>query len=290
MADEKQIVISASRRTDIPAFYLEWFMDRIARGFFEVPNPYNRNVSVVPATADRVHTIVFWSKDFGPFLADGIGDKLLKRGFHLFFNFTVNSEAPLLEPRVPPLADRLGQLEELSRRFGPQVIHWRFDPICYFRSGNGGLQNNLDHFERIAAVAASAGLQRCITSFVDLYAKVRTRVARTGGGLRFEDPPPDRKIAILLQVEELLREKDIALHLCCEKELLDALPPDSGIGPSSCIPNDLLMSVYGGRLPLRKDTGQRLGQGCGCRVSSDIGSYREHPCYHSCLFCYANPS
>ena len=145
MAEEKQIVISASRRTDIPAFYLEWFMDRIARGSFEVTNPYNRKVSVIPATPEKVHTIVFWSKDFGPFLKDGIGDRLLQHGFHLFFNFTLNSQVPLLEPRVPSLDARLRQLEELSNRFGPRVIHWRFDPICFYRSENGDLQHNLAH-------------------------------------------------------------------------------------------------------------------------------------------------
>ncbi len=289
MADETKIVISASRRTDIPAFYLAWFMDRIARGTFEVPNPYNRKVSVVPATPDKVHTIVFWSKDFGPFLKSGDGEKLLQDGFNLFFNFTLNSEVPLLEPRVPPLAARLRQLQDLSRRFDPQIIHWRFDPICFFRPENGDLQNNLAHFDKISEIAAQAGIKRCITSFVDLYAKVRSRIAQRPG-MQFEDPRADRKIEILCQMEDRLRRKNIQLLLCCEKKLFDSLPPESTIGQSSCIPNDLLMAVYGGNLPLRKDAGQRLGQGCGCRVSSDIGSYRDHPCYHNCLFCYANPS
>ena len=289
MAGDKQIVISASRRTDIPAFYLEWFMDRIARGSFEVPNPYNRKISVVPATADKVHTIVFWSKDFGPFLESGIGDRLLRRGYHLFFNFTVNSEAPLLEPGVPPLADRLRQLASLSRRFDPRVIHWRFDPICFFRTANGALRHNLAQLDRISDVAARAGVERCITSFVDLYAKVRKRVARLPG-MRFEDPPMERKMATVSDMQALLASKGISLALCCENEVLESLPPESHIGRSSCIPNHLLKAVYGGAPALRKDSGQRVKQGCGCSISSDIGSYKEHPCYHNCLFCYANPS
>ncbi len=289
MADDKQIVISASRRTDIPAFYLDWFMDRINRGYFEVPNPYNRKVSVVPATAARVHTIVFWSKDFGPFIEKRIGDDLLQRGFHLFFNFTLNSQTPLLEPRVPPLADRLRQMEALSRRYDPRVIHWRFDPICFFRSGNGNLQHNLADFDRISDVAARAGIERCVTSFVDLYTKVRKRVGRLSG-VQLEDPPIEKKIKTLMRMEHLLRERNIELVLCCEKQLHESLPAESGIGQGSCIPSELLTSVYGGHLTLRKDTGQRLSQGCGCKVSADIGSYQEHPCYHNCLFCYANPS
>ena len=289
MTAETQIVISASRRTDIPAFYLQWFLEGIERGYFEVPNPYSRKVFVVPATPDKVHTIVFWSKDFGPFLQSGIGEKLLRSGIHLFFNFTLNSENPLLEPRVPPLSDRLRQLENLSCRFNPRVVQWRFDPICFLKNRNGELHHNLDQLETIADTAAKVGVKRCITSFVDLYAKVCRRVAQLPG-VEFEDPQPDRKIETLLHMQALLLSRGIGLQLCCENEVAESLPPDSGIEQSSCIPNDLLMAVYGGKLSLRKDSGQRRKQGCGCRISSDIGSYRDHPCFHNCLFCYANPS
>jgi hypothetical protein len=85
-----KIVISASRRTDIPAFYMPWFMEQISKGVFEVVNPFNQHVSVVPAMADRVHTIVFWSKNFGPFIDHGYDQQLLELGYHLFFNFTIN--------------------------------------------------------------------------------------------------------------------------------------------------------------------------------------------------------
>ena len=71
---------------------MPWFMEQIARGIFEVVNPFNQRVSIVPATADAVHTIVFWSKNFGPFIGEHYGDKLLELGYHLFFNFTVNSD------------------------------------------------------------------------------------------------------------------------------------------------------------------------------------------------------
>jgi len=74
------------------------------------------------------------------------------------------------------------------------------------------------------------------------------------------------------------------------KEVIDALPLDCGITKSSCIPNDLLVEIFGGRLSMRKDSGQRIKSGCGCKVSIDIGSYSWHPCYHNCLFCYANPA
>ena len=102
-----QIVISASRRTDIPAFYMPWFMEQISKGEFEVVNPFNQRVSVVPAAPNEGHTIVFWSKNFGPFLHEDFDRRLQDSGYHLFFNFTINSVLPALEPNVPPLGERL---------------------------------------------------------------------------------------------------------------------------------------------------------------------------------------
>jgi hypothetical protein len=80
------------------------------------------------------------------------------------------------------------------------------------------------------------------------------------------------------------------LRICCEKALVQRLAPGDAIRPSACIPNDWLMEIYGGKLSMKKDSGQRLSLGCGCRVSVDIGDYRRHPCFHNCLFCYASPA
>ena len=84
-------ILSASRRTDIPAFYLDWFMAGIQNGGFEVENPYNRRRRWVASRPHEVHSIVFWSKNFDAFLHRGIGETLERRGYHLFFNFTVNA-------------------------------------------------------------------------------------------------------------------------------------------------------------------------------------------------------
>jgi len=127
------VVLSASRRTDLPAFYLDWLLAGIEAGFLEVDQPYSGRLRRVPLAPERVHSIVFWSKDFGPFLRVRAGEKLRSKGYASFFNFTLNSESPLLEPRVPPLSHRLRQLSELSGRFGPERIPWRVDPICFFK-------------------------------------------------------------------------------------------------------------------------------------------------------------
>ncbi len=289
MQPVKKIVISASRRTDIPAFYLKWFAGQIKKGFFKTTNPYNGHISIVPATPDRVHTIAFWSKNFRPFIKSGFGPELQKKGYNLFFNFTINTRSPLLEPNLPSLDDRLDQLAYLSSRFDPEAVNWRFDPICFYTTDGSEIENNMHDFSRIAKAAAKCGVKRCITSFMDHYAKIKKRTAGIKG-FSFIDPPPDKKIDILLNMEQALEKLNINLFTCCEKELLAKLPEYSKTVASSCIPNNLLMQLYKGNLSLKKDTGQRIKQGCGCKVSIDIGSYREHPCYHNCLFCYACPS
>ncbi len=289
MRPEPKIVISASRRTDIPAFYMPWFMSRLDKGFFEVTNPYNHKISVVPASADKVHTLVFWSKNFGPFINGGYAKILLKKGYHLFFNFTINSANTLLEPNVPSLRDRLNQLEDLCGQLDPKHINWRFDPLCFYQNFTGVRKSNLNDFSQISDRAAEAGIQRCITSFMDHYPKIQKRIARMKG-FSFIDPPLEKKRKIILQMEKVLSPKKISLYTCCEKDLLASLPECSGITGSSCISGTLLTDLFGGRVSLRKDTGQRVKAGCGCRVSSDIGSYNRHPCFNNCLFCYANPT
>jgi hypothetical protein len=284
-----QIVISASRRTDIPAFYMPWFMDRIDKGYFEVVNPYNRRTSIVPATPAEVHTIVFWSKNFGPFITGRYGEKLIDAGYHLFFNYTLNSVAPLLEPNLPPLQTRMSQLAIMSERFGPRTINWRFDPICFYQEGVQSPSDNLNDFESLAAQAARCGIRRCITSFRDDYRKIRRRTGQLPG-FAFRDPSLETQKATILRMEKLLAAKQIDLQVCCESKLLAHLPSTSTVTGSACIPNDLLMRLFGGSVSLKKDSGQRRQLGCGCFASMDIGLYDRHPCYHNCLFCYANPA
>jgi hypothetical protein len=282
------LVISASRRSDIPAFFMPWFMECVAKGEFEVVNPYNRQIKRVPATAPPVHTIVFWSKNFGPFLDAGWGDRLRQMGYHLYFQFTINSEDPLLEPNLPGLPRRLEQLRRLCDRFGTQAVNWRLDPICHYRWNGDEIRDNLGDLERIAEVAAAAGIRRCTTSFMDAYSKVARRAARHPG-FRFVELNRSRRVKMLLDLERILSALGIELFTCCENETLAALPSRSAIAPAACIPNDFLVHLYGGRLSLQRDPGQRRSAGCGCRMSSDIGSYDRHRCPHGCLYCYANP-
>ena len=289
MVSPHKIVISASRRTDIPAFYMDWFFKQLNQGFFEVENPFNHQIRRVPATSETVHTIVFWSKNFGPFLKHNCGERVRALGYHLFFNFSINSTDRLLEPKVPALSERLLQLAALSRRFGPECITWRFDPICFYRVNQGPLRDNLSDFTTISKTAAACGINRCVTSFIDCYGKVRRR-AQKQSNIMFEEIFLEKKVKLIQKMAKQLQQVKISLKSCCEKEIVEAVDDEKVLTATSCIPNDLLMKLFSGKLSLKKDSGQRVKAGCGCRVSIDIGSYGFHPCYHDCLFCYANPA
>jgi hypothetical protein len=136
---------------------------------------------------------------------------------------------------------------------------------------------------------ADLGIRRCITSFMDDYPKIRKRVTKRPR-FSFYYPSINTKVTIISRMEKKLADRDIALYACCEKELLNFLPEGSYIKPSSCIPNDLFVKLFGSTLSLKKDRGQRIRLGCGCRTSKDIGSYHLHPCHNRCLYCYANPA
>jgi hypothetical protein len=281
-------VISASRRTDIPAFYMDWFMQGIQKGFFEVENPYNHKTFFVPASTADVHTIVFWSKNFDPFITGDYGRQLQAYGYHLFFNFSINSESALLEFGLPRLEERLAQLDYLCNHYDPRSINWRFDPVCFYETETHETQDNLKDFSMIAGKAAALGVKRCITSFMDMYPKIKKRLVRQPD-LDFVDVPMEKKISVLEDMSRILEHLGISLQTCCERDLLEQIADDLPIGKSACIPNDLIMELFGGRVSLGKDSGQRVRAGCGCMKSMDIGSYSRQPCYHNCLYCYANP-
>ena len=337
MSSNPSVVISASRRTDIPAFYMKWFMEHIEKGFFETINPYNGVKKVIDASCANIHTIVFWSKNFRPFLESGSGEKLKKMGYNLFFNFTINSQSKLLEPNIPPLEERFAQLEELCCKFKPETINWRFDPICFYRPDNSGnncyqlnnktnnfnqknnssngffqkdndinnennennenienIENNLIDFQSIAEKARECGITRCVTSFNDDYAKIRKRIRYLKS--KGKNPPdfiyPDnaKKVEIILRMEKLLKAKQISLFTCCENEVFSLLPHDTSVAENACIPGRLLKEIFGGHPVTKRDYGQRSKKGCRCTKSIDVGSYDLHPCFHNCLFCYANPA
>ncbi|MEA2062832.1 MAG: DUF1848 domain-containing protein [Gemmatimonadota bacterium] len=277
-----QIVISASRRTDIPAFYSDWFIDRLGAGYFNLTNPFNGRVRKVRVNKTEVHSIVFWSKNYAPLLS-----RMSRlKGWRLFFHFTLNSEDTLLEPGVPPLAARCEQMRQLVGMFGPLAVRWRFDPVaCYELQGRK--RDNLGDFEMLLDFAAGLGLTGCTVSFMDFYRKIEARQKKIPG-FRFLYPKSSEMIETASRMAGLAAECGITLFTCCEPELVQA--GIENLAPAGCIDHNLLMGLYGTGLSCKADKGQRRASGCLCHESIDIGSYRRQPCKGGCLYCYANPS
>ena len=283
-------ILSASRRTDIPGWYTPWFLDRIEKGWFSVTNPFNRQTREISATPEDIHTIVFWSKNYGPFLDLNAHRILMEKGFHQFFNFTVNTPSKDLEPGLPCLDDRLEQARTLARDLDPAQIAWRFDPICFYEK-DGMPMNNLTGFKNIARKLADVGISRCITSFYDPYKKVEQRARRLADKgnsyIQFIDPALETKQEVVGMLADFSASLGMDLFLCCEKELLDKKQLKGHVSSNACINGHLYKQLFGGDPDVRPDYGQRRKQGCRCTKSIDIGSYENHPCFHNCLFCYA---
>jgi hypothetical protein len=275
-------VLSASRRTDIPAFYLDWFREGLKNRAFQIHNPYNNQSRLVRFDPGTIHSIVFWSKNFGPLLSA----RDAFRGYNLFFNFTINTENRILEPRVPPLEDRLRQASEIAGLYGAETIQWRFDPIVVWESG-GKRFDNLGDFDAISERLAKIGVTRCTISFMDRYVKIDRR-ERARKDFRFIYPSHEEMADMARPMLDRAKDLGLTLYTCCEKSLLKALE-DGGMRKGRCIDVPLLQEIYGGRPKAEPDYGQRRKAGCGCYRSIDVGSYRDQPCRHNCLYCYANP-
>lgn len=269
----EKIVISASRRTDIPAFYTEWFLKSVSMGKVEVENPYNKKKYCVSLKKNDVHSIVLWSKNFYP---------LLKRinelnHYHLFFMYTLN-DCSYLEQNVPDLNKRFEQIDFIIKKFGKEYLFLRFDPLVFWQE-NKVLHNNISTFKKVIEKLAFFKIMNLKTSFMDThYKKLKTR------NVQFIEVPHDQKLAIVKQFMEIANQYGIQLEFCCNEFLFKENLP--GLIKASCINGKYLANVTGEPTILKKDKSQR--KDCQCTYSRDIGSYSQ-VCYHKCLYCYANP-
>jgi hypothetical protein len=267
-------IISASRRTDIPGFYMRWFEHRVRTGYVDVRNPVVKdNTYRVSLHPDEVHTIVLWSKNFRPFLISDISESA---PYRWYFNFSL-VDCPEWERNIPSLDERLDQVKEIANRWSPLHINWRFDPIIFWDDGR---KNNLDSFEPICDTMAEIGVSRCTFSFVTWYQKIKNR--ESAKELHGFDPPLSQKLELLASLSEYARDRGIIMESCCNDELLTV----PGIVRGSCINGPLLSLLANNRCSYAHDNSQR--ENCGCTKSSDIGSY-EMSCPHDCLYCYAKP-
>jgi hypothetical protein len=276
-------VISASRRTDLPARFPEWLAVALSAERAEVPGPSGRTF-----TADlrpcSVHTLVLWSKDFSAALENRHSLRtVLGRYDQLYFLLTITGlGGSAIESGAPPSETVLGQVGRLVELAGhPRRVSLRFDPIVFWNE-QGRLRTNLPFFETLAATAASWGVVDIRFSFAQWYAKARRRAERRG--FDFVDPPLGEKLEAAAELARAASRFGLNLF-SCSQNLLASVP---GIRASSCINGRLLQELHPERLPARlgKDKSQRPE--CGCTESVDIGSYTQS-CPHACIYCYANP-
>jgi hypothetical protein len=266
------MIISASRRTDIPAYYSDWFLSRLREGYLYVPNPMNRKqVSKVLLAPEFIECIVFWTKNPLPILI--ALDEIDSLGYKYYFQFTLTSYDKSVEPDVPPKGEIIDTFRRLSQRIGSEKVIWRYDPI--FIAKKFSIDYHVKWFEYLAK-ELSGYTHKCIISFINMYKKCERNMA----GLGIEALSQSQKRAFAELLSKIAAESGIALETCAES--ID--PADSGINPGRCIDDRLISKITGWSLETTKDSNQRAE--CRCITSVDIGSY--NTCKHNCLYCYAN--
>lgn len=275
------MIISASRRTDIPAFYADWFMNRVREGFFHRVNPFNsRQVTGFSLKPEHVDAICFWTKNPRPLMPHLV--ELDQRGLNYYFQFTLNPYDATFEPHLTPLGERIAAFRELAGTIGPERVIWRYDPVIL--TGITPVEWHLEQGARLAALLEGA-TRRLMFSFYDFYGRGEGRLAKVlrRSGIILEDIAAPAHRGSLEQIAHGFRDiadrHGLEIYTCCE----DADLQQFGVRPGACIDGDLLMRLFGiGAVP--KDKHQRTG--CNCAESADMGSYNS--CPFRCAYCYAN--
>lgn len=279
-------VISASRRTDLVAYYPEWLARALSEEKVIVLGPGRKKPLLVNLNPDSVHTLVLWSKNYKPLLDNQFFLKeLVKKYDQVYFHITITGlGGSFLEMMVPPadqVLEQLGPLVELAGK--PERISVRFDPIIFwFEGDNHKLRTNFYFFPELAARMNKLGLSTVRFSFVEWYRKARVRARKLE--LNYYDPPYEEKKRLVQELVEIAAHYRLELWSCSQKHIA-SLP---GIRPSACIDGARLTWLHPAGEPasLTKDKTQRAD--CLCTESIDIGSYTQ-ACSSACLYCYANP-
>ena len=278
----RPVILSASRRTDMPRFYLDTLMEQLQKRSFSWHNPYTGQLRTFSLSPEQQAVIVLWSKDFGPFLTR----KTAFTGWPLYFHFTVNTSDPIIEPDIPALDERVEQMRALVHGWGTKAVRWRFDPIAVWRSDTG-FKTNLDGIDYIADAVYDLGIRDVTVSFMDHYRKIDRRAGAHRPPVEFVYPDLEEQVSLVSEYFRRLSERGFTIHTCCEPDLADAGLP--GVRPGACIDATLLSEVSGLDLTAVPDRGQRRSKGCLCDKSIDIGCYTHHRCKANCLYCYARP-
>lgn len=268
------MIVSASYRTDIPAFHAAWFNQRLDAGFCAVKNPYSGKAIRVPLDPGSVDGFVFWTRRLGPFM-DTL-DRLAERGTPFVVQFTVTGYPTALEPAVMAWRRAVEEIRATAERHGPRVVVWRYDPVLL--SDLTPESFHVDQVSRLAEALTGAA-DEVVMSFAHLYRKTRRNIETAAVRHDFEwsDPEAGAKRHLLTSLGDIAAARGIRPTLCAQPDLLTP-----GIDAARCIDLDRLSDVAGAPIKARAK-GNRPG--CLCAESRDIGAY--DTCPHGCVYCYA---
>jgi len=263
------MIISASRRTDIPAFYSDWLKNRIKEGFVCVRNPLNpKQISRISLHPNAVDGIVLWTKDPAPII-DCI--EILKP-FPYYFQFTLNPYGRDIEPGLPSKEKLTDVFKRLSDIVGPERVLWRYDPIII--SSKYTVNYHIEHFYYLSGIL-SGYTDVCTFSFLDIYRNTLSHMKMIEPDII--TPQVMNKLASAFSV--IAKGRRIRLQTCAEDIDLEKY----GISHGRCIDDRLFERITGDKYRYRKDANQRSA--CGCMESVDIGAY--DCCLNGCKYCYA---
>lgn len=263
------MILNISGRTDIPAWYTPWLLNRFREKFVYVRNPYNEHqISCYRLLPELIDCIMFCSKNPAPLLPhiNELSD------FNLYFHVTITSYETDVEPKVPEYQFVAQALKKLSHIIGKKNVVWRYDPIFIFKHYD--VDYHIKHFENIAALL-NGSVDVCVISFLDIYEKVSRNFPLA--------QPPDKKeiIALANHFEKTAQRYNIKLQSCAESVNLSAF----GISRTPCLTTQTLSQLTGKNVELPNSAGT-LRKNCGCLPWRDIGTY--DTCPHGCRYCYAN--
>lgn len=270
------MIISASRRTDIPAFYSDWFVNRMREGFLLTRNPFNAHqIKRVSLKPEDVEVLVFWTRNpskLMPFLPE-----MDAQSYRYYFQYTITGYPRTVEKSVPNPHRAIETFIQLSQQIGPDRVVWRYDPILL--SNLLPLDEHKRLFSKIAGALAGK-TSRVVISFADFYKKTEKNLKQIDSLICSDITQQHEQ---LLDLSTYMAKVAVA-HGMEIKSCAEAVDVASaGVPHGKCIDDALIKDVFGLSLDGKKDSGQR--EECGCIKSIDIGVY--NTCLHGCSYCYA---
>ena len=272
------MIISASYRSDIPAFYGDWFQARLAAGFVWVASPYGGKPYRVDLRPEAVSGYLFWTRNAEPFRP--ALEAVAAQGLPFVLHYTVTGYPKALEPSVVPWERAARAMRALAERYGPEALVWRYDPVI-----DTDLTSPAWHRETFARIARAltagprSAVDEVVLSFAQIYKKTRANTDRAAEahGFAWRDPADEEKRALLAELAAIAADHGLTTSLCAQENLLGP-----GLTAARCVDAERLSRVANRPIAARTK-GNRPG--CLCAESRDIGAYDS--CPHGCTYCYA---